>query len=86
MSFVETESSVNHRASSTLRKQPRKRPKPQRRFPPEVLSDREIAALIDACKDDTPAGLRNRALIAILYRAGLRITEAPALRPIDPDL
>jgi len=86
MSCLQIEPSINHRTSSTLRKQPRKRrPKPQRRFPPEVLSDREITALIGACKDDTPAGLRNRALIAILYRAGLRITEALALRPIDLD-
>jgi len=36
-------------------------------------------------KDNTPADLRNRALIAILFRAGLRITEALALRPIDLD-
>jgi len=86
MSCLQIESSINHPASSTLRKHPpKRRPKPQRRFPPEVLSDREIAALIDACKANTPAGLRNRALIAILYRAGLRITEALALRPIDLD-
>jgi len=86
MSLIETATGINHDPSSTLRKQPRKRrAKPQRRFPPEVLSNREIAALIDACKNDTPAGLRNRALIAILYRAGLRITEALALRSIDLD-
>ncbi len=33
----------------------------------------------------TPVGLRNRALIALLYRAGLRIAEALALRPKDVD-
>jgi site-specific recombinase XerD len=88
MSFIEAEGGVHRDRSSTLRKQrrPRRgRSKPQRRFPPEVLTDREIAALIDVCKEDTPAGLRNRALIAILYIAGLRITEALALRPIDLD-
>jgi len=85
MSRLQIETSINHHPSSTLRKQRRTRRKPQRRFPPEVLTGREIAALIDACKDDTLAGLRNRALIAILYRAGLRITEALVLRPIDLD-
>jgi site-specific recombinase XerD len=28
-----------------------------------------------------PTGIRNRALIAVMYRAGLRISEALALRP-----
>ncbi|MCZ6835788.1 MAG: site-specific integrase [Planctomycetota bacterium] len=58
--------------------------KPKRRFPPEVLSPEEIAALMDVCAN-TPAGIRNRALITILYRAGLRINEALALRPKDLD-
>jgi len=49
------------------------------------LSGVEIAALLAACPDDTVVGLRNRALLAVLYRAGLRITEALALRPIDID-
>jgi site-specific recombinase XerD len=33
----------------------------------------------------TPVGLRNRALIAVMYRAGLRIREALELRPKDID-
>jgi len=61
-----------------------RRRKPKRRFPPEVLSPEEIAALMDACSDG-PAGVRNRALITVLYRAGLRINEALALRPKDLD-
>ena len=40
--------------------------------------------MMDACAD-TPAGIRNRALITVLYRAGLRINEALALRPKDLD-
>ena len=57
--------------------------KPMRRLPPEPLTPEEVQMLLDACPDDSPAGLRNRALIAVLYRAGLRITEALSLRPID---
>jgi site-specific recombinase XerD len=55
------------------------------KFPPEVLSPAEVAALFAACSSG-PAGIRNRALIAVLYRAGLRISEALALEPKDLDL
>ncbi len=58
---------------------------PRRRFPPEILSDAEVCRLLDACSRG-PTGLRNRALIAILYRGGLRINEALDLFPKDIDL
>ena len=58
----------------------------RRRFPPEILSDDEVCRLLDACSPRAPAGLRNRALIAVLYRAGLRINEALDLWPKDVDL
>jgi integrase len=45
----------------------------------------EIAALMDACGNST-TGVRNRAMIAVLYSAGLRIAEACALRPSDVTL
>ncbi len=62
-----------------------KRRRPSYRLPPEVLSDDEVRALMDAC-GRSATGLRNRALIAMLYRSGLRITEALSLRPKDVDL
>jgi site-specific recombinase XerC len=55
----------------------------RRRFPVEILTEHEIQRLLRACDSATPAGLRNRALIAVLYRAGLRITEALRLEPKD---
>ena len=65
---------------------PTPRPKPKRRFPAEVLSPQEVAALLDACgRRRTPTCLRNRALIAVLYRSGLRISEALALEAKDID-
>ena len=39
-----------------------------------------------ACSPSCPTGLRNRALIAVLYRAGLRIAGALDLHPKDLDL
>jgi site-specific recombinase XerD len=56
-----------------------------RRFPIEVLSAREVLALMAACSARAPTGVRNRALIAVLWRAGLRISEALALAVKDLD-
>jgi integrase/recombinase XerD len=60
--------------------------KPTRRYPPEVLTDAEVRALMDACPSTSATGLRNRALLAVLYRTGLRISEALDLYPKDVDL
>src|SRR5688572_7651548 len=57
--------------------------KRRRRFPPEILSDVEVRALMDACGGYRPTAVRNRALIALLYRGGLRISEALHLYPKD---
>ena len=82
MAWKNGEAAINTHPVSNGRKAGRKKPK--RRLPPEVLSPEEVAAMMDACSD-TPAGIRNRALITVLYRAGLRINEALALRPKDLD-
>ena len=51
----------------------------------EVLTLGEVNALIAACSARSMTGARNRALIVILYRGGLRIAEALALRPVNVD-
>nr|MDQ2897872.1 tyrosine-type recombinase/integrase [Actinomycetota bacterium] len=56
-----------------------------RRLPPEILTAEEVRALIRACSASAPTGVRNRALLVVLYRGGLRISEALALRPKDLD-
>ena len=61
------------------------RPKPKRRLPPEVLSSDEVAMLRAVCDGDAFANVRTRALIAVLYRTGLRLSEALALLPKDID-
>jgi len=57
-----------------------------RRRPPEVLSEAEAIALLKACSSRAPSGVRNRALIAVLWRCGLRISDALALELRDVDL
>lgn len=54
-------------------------------FPAEILSENEITALIRAARTRSPTGVRARALIALLYRGGLRVSEALALEPKDFD-
>lgn len=52
---------------------------------PEPLTPAEVLALMVACGTDT-AGNRNRAMIAVGARAGLRCAEMLALYPKDIDL
>ena len=42
-----------------------------RTYPPEVLTGEEVRALIEACSSRAPTGIRNRSLIAAMYRGGL---------------
>src|SRR5881397_136687 len=56
-----------------------------RRFPAEILTPDEVRALIKACSSRAPTGVRNRALLVLLYRGGLRVSEALGLQPKDVD-
>lgn len=42
---------------------------------PRLLRGDETTALIDAADTDTPLGLRDRAMLEVLYGGGLRVTE-----------
>jgi site-specific recombinase XerD len=46
----------------------------------------DVEALRAACSRRAPTGIRNRALLAVLFRSGLRISEALALfsKDLDP--
>jgi integrase/recombinase XerD len=46
---------------------------------PRTLSPREVERLIDAAAGTTPRALRDRALVELLYGAGLRVSEAVGL-------
>lgn len=54
-------------------------------LPAEPLTQDEVRRLIVVCSKRAATGLRNRALLVVLYRAGLRISEALALYPKDLD-
>lgn len=54
-------------------------------YPAEVLTKGEIWGLLAACSRRSSAGVRNAALIVVLWRAGLRVSEALALRIADVD-
>src|SRR5438128_10296696 len=55
------------------------------RYPADILTPDEVRALIKACSNRAPTGVRNRALLVLLYRGGLRVAEALRLRPKDLD-
>ncbi len=54
----------------------------KRTVPIELLSKDEVKRLVDAC-GRMITGLRDAALIVLLYRSGLRIAEALSLYPKD---
>ena len=57
-----------------------------RKLPPELLTPEDVRALLAACSATAPTGIRNRALVVTLYRAGLRLEEALTLLPGDVDV
>ncbi len=54
-----------------------------KKLPAEPLTKDEIKLLIRACSTRAQTGIRNRSLIVVMYRTGLRVSEALALMPKD---
>jgi site-specific recombinase XerD len=57
------------------------------RLDADLLTNDEVELLMRQCSRRAPTGVRNRALIAVLWRCGLRIGEALALavKDFDPE-
>jgi integrase/recombinase XerD len=58
----------------------------QSRLLPHVLTVEEVERLLETQSGETPTGLRDRALLELLYASGLRISEALGLDRDDIDL
>jgi len=52
---------------------------------PDILSVRQVRDLLRHCADNTVRGRRDRALVSVLYGAGLRVSEAAGLKLDDID-
>jgi len=55
------------------------------KYPAEPLTQDEARVIFNACSKRAPTGIRNRALLVVLYRGGLRISEALSVLPKDLD-
>ncbi len=53
---------------------------------PRYLTTRQVDALLEAPDTTTALGLRDRAVLELLYATGLRVSELAGLRPADVDL
>jgi integrase/recombinase XerD len=58
----------------------------RRRTLPRTLSPAEAERLVEAASGTTPRALRDRALVELLYGAGLRVSEAVGLHKSSVDL
>jgi len=58
----------------------------RRRTLPRTLSPAEAERLVEAANGTTPRDLRDRALVELLYGAGLRVSEAVSLHKSSVDL
>jgi integrase/recombinase XerD len=59
---------------------------PRKRKLPKIITRDEARALLDAPNLRAPTGLRNRCILELMYRAGLRVGEVVKLQPRDVDV
>jgi site-specific recombinase XerD len=64
----------------------RETPNKGKKYPAQTLTPGEVQALLDGCSMRAPTGIRNRAMLLLMYRSGLRVAEVMALRPSDVNL
>ena len=62
-----------------------KSPKVEKRAP-SILTEGEIARLLEQAGGSTPKGLRDRAMLELLYATGIRVSELVSLQVSDVNL
>lgn len=60
-------------------------PKQRQRLPQPLITPKEAIRLLDSVKTNTPLGLRDRAIVEVLYSTGIRSAELRALQLVDFD-
>ena len=53
---------------------------------PKVMSEAQVDALLAAPDEDTPLGLRDRAMLELMYASGLRVSELVGLKTFSVGL
>ncbi|MEO8024655.1 site-specific tyrosine recombinase XerC [Polaromonas sp.] len=61
-------------------------PRQPKRLPGRILNPAEVEAVLAEAEPSSAQGLRDRALLELLYATGLRRSEAASLGVYDPDL
>jgi integrase/recombinase XerC len=78
--FLASERLIEHDPLAGVRS-----PKKGRRLP-GVLSSRQVLAILRAVDGDSPKALRDRAILELLYAAGVRLSELVALHTSDANI
>jgi integrase/recombinase XerD len=60
-------------------------PQPPKRLPGRILSQAQVQAVLNEAEPGTAGGLRDRALLELLYASGIRRSEAASLGVYDAD-
>ena len=61
-------------------------PKEEQRLPKAILTEKDVMTILQSCDARTPLGLRNRAVLELLYACGMRTTELCNLKTQDLSL
>lgn len=61
-------------------------PNKGKKYAAEPLTPAEVQAMISQCSPKAATGIRNRAMLTLAYRSGLRVSELLSLRPGDVNL
>lgn len=78
--FLEKEYIVSKNVAESLQA-----PKIEKKLP-EIMTEAEVAALLEQPSGDSPKELRDKAMLELLYATGIRVTELISLRMNDINL